>query len=73
MYVAAGRLDGYWELKVHVWDVAAAIVILLEAGGQITTLDGQPLILSPQFNLVTSNGHIHQQMLDIIANTPPPA
>lgn len=70
--VAAGRLDGYWELKVHAWDVAAAIVILQEAGGRLTTLDGRPLRLARQMSLVSSNGHIHQQMLDIIAATPPP-
>ncbi len=69
--MAAGRLDGYWEQKVYVWDVAAAIVILLEAGGQVTQFDGRPLTLSRQFNILTSNGHIHQQMLDIIAATPP--
>lgn len=70
VYVAAGRLDGYWELKVHVWDVAAAIVILQEAGGRVTTLDGQPITLARQFNVVSSNGRIHQQMLDVIAATP---
>lgn len=71
VYVAAGRLDGYWELKVHVWDVAAAIVILLEAGGQATLLDGRPFVLSRQFDMVASNAHLHRQLLDIIAATPP--
>jgi myo-inositol-1(or 4)-monophosphatase len=70
VYVAAGRLDGYWELKVHVWDVAAAIAILLEAGGRVTLLDGRPLRLSPMFDMVASNGHLHQAMLDIIAAAP---
>jgi myo-inositol-1(or 4)-monophosphatase len=41
-YVAAGRLDGYWAFDNHIWDVAAATVILREAGGVITNVDGTP-------------------------------
>lgn len=69
VYVAAGRLDGYWELKVHVWDVAAAVVIVLEAGGRATLFDGRPIQPERQFNMVASNGHLHQTILDILAET----
>lgn len=69
VYVAAGRLDGYWELKVHVWDVAAAVVILQEAGGRATLFDGQPIRPVRQFDMVASNGHLHQRILDILAET----
>lgn len=40
--VAAGRLDGYWELKLKPWDSAAGGLIVAEAGGMVTALDGQP-------------------------------
>jgi myo-inositol-1(or 4)-monophosphatase len=41
-YIAAGRFDGYWAFDNHIWDVAGATVILREAGGQITNVDGTP-------------------------------
>lgn len=41
-YIAAGRFDGYWAFDNHIWDVAAATVILREAGGSITNVDGTP-------------------------------
>lgn len=66
-YVAAGRLDGYWELKVYCWDMAAAILMVQEAGGQVTFLNGEPVRLIRRFDILVSNGHLHQPMLDIIA------
>lgn len=39
-YVAAGRLDGFWELKLKAWDVAAGVLLVREAGGTVTTYDG---------------------------------
>src|SRR5207249_12026809 len=39
-YVAAGRFDGYWAFDNHVWDIAAATVLVREAGGMITNVDG---------------------------------
>ncbi|MBP6015199.1 MAG: inositol monophosphatase [Candidatus Promineofilum sp.] len=65
-YVAAGRLDGYWEFKVFCWDVSAAILMVMEAGGQVTFLDGQPITLERQFNVLASNGHLHPAMLAVI-------
>lgn len=41
-YVAAGRVDGYWEEGLHPWDCAAGILLVKEAGGYVTTLDGKP-------------------------------
>jgi len=64
-YVACGRLDGFWELQLHPWDVAAGILIVREAGGQVTDAQGTPDCLSGEF-IVTSNGLIHDEMLTVI-------
>jgi myo-inositol-1(or 4)-monophosphatase len=65
-YVAAGRMDGFWEQGLGPWDVAAAAVIVEEAGGRTSDLDGQPFNARTG-RLVASNGRIHQPMLDTIA------
>jgi myo-inositol-1(or 4)-monophosphatase len=69
-YVAAGRLDGYWEFKLNSWDVAAAALFVLEAGGKVTDMLGRPLQLKPRLNLIVSNGRIHQQMKTILDSCP---
>lgn len=61
-YVAAGRLDGYWESKLKPWDTCAGALIVEEAGGRVTTWDGATY-QSRQLALVASNGQIHDQML----------
>jgi len=67
-YVAAGRLDGYWELKLNSWDVAAGVLLVQEAGGRVTMMDGQLFALTPKVSLVASNGRIHQAMLDTLSS-----
>jgi myo-inositol-1(or 4)-monophosphatase len=67
-YVAAGRLDGYWEFKLNSWDVAAGVLLIQEAGGQVTMMDGRPFSLASKLSLVASNGRIHQDMLTTLAN-----
>ncbi len=64
-YVAAGRLDGFWEQSLHPWDVAAGALIVQEAGGQVTDLAGGPYS-SRAGNLIATNGHIHDAMVEII-------
>jgi len=67
-YVAAGRFDGFWELKLHPWDTAAGLVILREAGGRVTDFKGTPYsIYEP--SIVASNGLIHEEMLEILRRT----
>jgi myo-inositol-1(or 4)-monophosphatase len=67
-YVAAGRFDGFWELKLHPWDMAAGVVILREAGGRVTDFAGRPhSIYGTQ--LVASNGLIHDAMLTVLRGT----
>lgn len=64
-YVAAGRLDGYWELRVSPWDAAAGALIVEEAGGRVTDLTGAPLDLNHP-KIVASNGQIHDEMLAVL-------
>lgn len=64
-YVAAGRLDGFWEVKLNPWDVAAGWLIVSEAGGRVTGLQGEEYRLGNRY-LVASNGLIHQPLLDTI-------
>ncbi len=66
-YVACGRLDGYWEYKLKIWDMAAAALILKEAGGRISHIEnGQPMMPELILNLVASTPGIHQQMFDVL-------
>ncbi len=61
-WVAAGRLDGFWELVLGPWDIAAGALLVEEAGGRVTGLDGGPVDpVVPA--VVASNGAIHDEML----------
>jgi myo-inositol-1(or 4)-monophosphatase len=63
-YVAAGRLDGFWEEDLKPWDTAAGEIMVKEAGGRVTTFLGKPY--SPYLDsLVASNGWIHDQMVEV--------
>jgi myo-inositol-1(or 4)-monophosphatase len=63
-YVAAGRFDGFWELKLKPWDMAAGCLMVEEAGGKITDIFANPWnLLSP--HIIVSNGLIHEQMLAV--------
>jgi myo-inositol-1(or 4)-monophosphatase len=57
-YVAAGRLDGFWELYLAPWDVAAGSLLITEAGGRVTDVSGGDDYVYGQ-NIVASNGRIH--------------
>jgi len=65
-YVACGRFDGFWEIRLHPWDVAAGVLIVREAGGCATDFAGTPDCVSGR-QIVASNGCIHGQMLQVIA------
>jgi myo-inositol-1(or 4)-monophosphatase len=64
-YVACGRFDGFWELKLQPWDVAAAGLILHEAGGRLSDFQAREFSIYSQETLGT-NGLIHGQMLDVL-------
>jgi len=61
-HVACGIVDGFWEFDLHPWDTAAGILIVLEAGGMITQMDGKRYDIF-QRQILASNGHIHEPML----------
>jgi myo-inositol-1(or 4)-monophosphatase len=63
-YVAAGRFDGFWEQRLHAWDIAAGVLLVEEAGGQVTGLDGGPIDIFAG-HIVASNGLVHDQMLAV--------
>ncbi|MEN8150107.1 MAG: inositol monophosphatase family protein [Planctomycetota bacterium] len=65
-YVAGGRLDGFWELSLSSWDMAAGAAILLGAGGEVTNFAGEPNILDAG-NVVASNGRIHEAIRGTLA------
>jgi myo-inositol-1(or 4)-monophosphatase len=68
--VAAGRLDGYWEFKINPWDIAAGVLMVTEAGGQVTAPDGSPLDLFAR-QVVASNGLIQAEVLGVLAGSQP--
>jgi myo-inositol-1(or 4)-monophosphatase len=63
-FVAAGRLDAYYERGIHAWDVAAAGLILEEAGGKITDYQGRPFELEGE-EMVASNGPLHPALIEL--------
>ncbi len=64
-YVAAGRFDGFWEVTLMPWDMAAGVLLVEEAGGKFTDFRGFPSNVYTS-NVLTSNGLIHEQMLEVL-------
>lgn len=67
-WVAAGRMDGFWEQSLKAWDVMGGALIVEEAGGRVTGLDGAPWN-AHHGHIVASNGHVHDEMLRVIGKT----
>ncbi len=63
-YVAAGRMDGFWEQDLKPWDIAAGTIIVEEAGGKVTDFAGEPSS-SRRHQLLATNGAIHEEMLNV--------
>jgi len=63
--IAVGQADGYWEFGLNAWDVAAGILLVTEAGGVVTSMDGQALDID-QPQILATNGLIHQEMSSIL-------
>ena len=64
-YVAAGRVDAFWEFKLHAWDVAAGLLIVEEAGGRCSDVTGDPAPRSG-VEVVASNGVLHEAILSLL-------
>lgn len=64
-YLAAGRFDGFWEQRLHPWDTAAGALMIEEAGGRVTSLDGGAFDVR-NGNILASNGPLHDSMLMVV-------
>jgi myo-inositol-1(or 4)-monophosphatase len=64
-YLAMGRFDGFWELKLSPWDTAAASLLVQEAGGKVTDFERKKYSIYSKHILAT-NGKIHQQMIKVL-------
>lgn len=65
-YLAAGRLDGFWSHSLKAWDIAAGVLIVREAGGTVTRMNGSPLALEIP-DLLATNGAIHAELRDLLS------
>lgn len=65
-FIAAGRIDGFFETKLKPWDYAAGGLVLSEAGGIATTYDNSPLPFDKPSTIIASNGVIHERLVEII-------
>lgn len=63
-HVALGVVDGFWEYRLKPWDVAAGILIVKEAGGEVTTMDGEPYSVFSRSTLAT-NGALHDEIVEV--------
>lgn len=70
-YLAAGRLDGFWEVKLKPWDVAAGTLLVREAGGMVTAFDGSAYDVT-NHRILASNGQIHNEMIALLAEKEKP-
>ncbi len=66
-YVAAGRLEGFWEFNLNPWDTAAGILLVEEAGGRVTDFSGRHFLLDSR-EILASNGLIHAELLGLFEN-----
>ncbi|MGE0790167.1 MAG: inositol monophosphatase family protein [Sandaracinaceae bacterium] len=66
--VADGAYDGFWDSGLGAWDVAGAIALLLEAGGRVTDLSGEPFVLARRVEILASNGLVHGALADALAH-----
>lgn len=64
-YIAAGRLDAFWEPGLNPWDVAAGILLVEEAGGRVTDLAGHPM-RAPGGDVLATNGLLHRPMIEAL-------
>jgi myo-inositol-1(or 4)-monophosphatase len=64
-YVAAGRVDGFWEERLQPWDMMAGVLMIEEAGGRVSRFDGSVLGLRAD-EILATNGALHEPMLAVL-------
>jgi myo-inositol-1(or 4)-monophosphatase len=69
-YVAAGRLDGTWYHRLNIWDMAAGNLIVTEAGGTVTSIDGTPITMDDRGPMLATNGKMHKTMVGLLTGQP---
>jgi myo-inositol-1(or 4)-monophosphatase len=69
-YVGCGRMDAYFELSIHAWDIAAAALIVQEAGGVVTDIDGNPDFMTPPYAMIGANPLVYDALLAEIKAIP---
>ncbi len=65
-YVASGRSDGYWEMRLWPWDWGAGLLMVKEAGGLVTRIDGGEEVFAEPTSILATNGHIHDEMIAVL-------
>jgi myo-inositol-1(or 4)-monophosphatase len=65
-YVAAGRFDGFWEMSLRAWDIAAGALLAEEAGARVTTADGQADYMTPPHSILACAPGLYDQMLEVL-------
>jgi len=65
-YVAAGRLDVFWEVGLGPWDCAAGMLLIEEAGGKVTHFDGKSVVLGSKNAIIATNSHLHTDILTLL-------
>ena len=70
-YVAAGRFEGYWELGIKPWDIAAGVLLVEEAGGIVTDLAGGKDFFTPPYALIAANPFLHPLILSRLKRDTP--
>ena len=66
-FVASGRLEGFWELYLNLYDVAAGLLLVEEAGGKSSEFNGEAIVSCNE--ILSTNGVIHEQMVAIMSAT----
>jgi myo-inositol-1(or 4)-monophosphatase len=65
-YLACGRFEGFWEVNLNAWDVAAGYLILQEAGGKVTNFKGEPYSIYNKQILATNGRKVHEEMIEVL-------
>jgi myo-inositol-1(or 4)-monophosphatase len=71
-YLAAGRFDAYWALSTKAWDIAAGVLLVEEAGGTVTGIDGRPLDVYQGHFAAAATSELHAELLALLGRAERP-